>query len=130
MAACLVVGVGVGRMTLSAPLVGDDMRARGALASALDEGLASAPEGRVRLGLTFASAGGYCRTFQSRDSAGLACREGGAWTVEALAPFEGGGEFRTASAMPPAVAAALDARMTGEALDALAERAARDRGWR
>jgi hypothetical protein len=40
-------------------------------------------------------------------------------------------DYRTAaSATPPAVLASVDATIAGEALDAAAERAARDRGWK
>lgn len=129
MAACLVVGLAVGRATLQAPLIGDDMTARGRLVATLDEGLASEPSGPVRIGVTFQTATGYCRSFQTPDAAGLACRQDDRWKVEAIAPFQSGGEFRTASSMPPVLAAAIDERMTGDAFDATAERQLRDRHW-
>jgi hypothetical protein len=40
------------------------------------------------------------------------------------------GELRAAAAMPIAVLRAVDTRIAGEPLDAVAEAAARDAGWR
>ena len=134
MAASLVLGLVSGRMSLEKPLIGSDMVAGRALAASLDEGLASAPGGDVRIGLTFkAASGGYCRTFQAESVSGLACREASGWKVEALANVEPAGPdqgFRTASSLPRAIAAAVDARIAGEALDASAEASAREKGWR
>jgi hypothetical protein len=103
----------------------------------LDSGLAAdAPDAAGRaVGLTFRDADGrWCRTFQSADAgvAGLACRGGDAWRLEALAPFQpAAGEIRTAGAdTPPAVLAAVDALIADETLDAAAETRARDAGWR
>ncbi len=129
MAACLVLGLALGRATLEAPLVGEHMVPKGRLVAALDNGLASEPSGPIRIGVTFQSASGLCRSFQTPDTAGLACRSGDRWQVEALTPFSSDGEFRTASSMPLAVAAAIDARMTGEVFDAQSERYLRDRNW-
>lgn len=41
-----------------------------------------------------------------------------------------GGELRQAASLPPAVLAAIDARIEGEPLDAEAEAAALSAGWR
>lgn len=129
-AASLIIGVFVGRSTIPPPLVKPDMTAQARLAGVLESGLASDPQGAIRIGLTFPAHGGYCRTFQTPDSAGLACRHDGVWTVETLSPSETRGAYRTASSMPAALAANLQARMTGEPLDAEAERRARDAGWK
>ena len=138
LAACLIVGVLVGRMAApSGPLrlQGGAMIAQGSLARTLDDRLA-AETGPIRVGLSFRTAeGGYCRTFQSaRDRlAGLACRKDGRWmaeTVAALGPAESA-TYRTAgSETPPEVLAAVDRLIAGEPLDAEAEKAARARGWR
>lgn len=90
-------------------------------------------QGRA-VGLTFRHADGrWCRTFQSADAgvAGLACREGNLWRLQALAPFEpAAGELRTASAdIPAPVLAAVDAALADDPLDAAAEARARDAGW-
>jgi hypothetical protein len=139
MAACLALGVLAGRLLWpdQYPLAarGGDLVARGGLETALTTKLASEP-GAVKVGLTFRSHDGrYCRTFASPADrlAGLACRRDGHWvaqTTTAWAP-QPSPDYRTAaSAMPPAVLAAVDAAMAGEAFDAAAERAARDRGWK
>lgn len=113
--------------------------ASGALRRALDTQLASAPAAGVEtsVGLTFRDAdGAICRTFVHRDEpamAGLACRRGDGWSLPVLvAPAsEGAGPIRqAASALPPAVRAAVDARIRGDAFDAAEERAAREAGWR
>ena len=63
--------------------------------------------------------------------AGLACRRGEDWTLEVLAAAPvAEGEVRTAAAMPLPVLQAVDAAIDGEPLDAAAEAAARDAGWR
>lgn len=131
MAACLVVGLLAGRVTLQPSLVTPEMMARGALETALEDGLASAPQGAVRLGVTFRERdGGYCRSFETAASQGLACREGSGWRVDVVTPRErGDAPFRTAASMPPALAAAIEARMAADPLDAADERAARDANW-
>lgn len=138
-AASLLVGLLIGRLALPAggPLTvaGDGLVARGALARALDTQLAS-DGGAVRVGMTFRTAEGrYCRTFQSAGDrlAGVACRDGDRWvarTTTAWAPAAGPAYRTAASETPPAVLATVDALIVGDALDAAAERAARDRGWR
>jgi hypothetical protein len=139
-AASLVVGVLVGRVALpqhpQGPLTaeGGALAARGELAQALDRRLA-AEAGPIRVGLSFqANDGRYCRTFQSAPDrlAGLACRDAARWqvrTVTAWAPAAT--DYRTAGAeTPPEILAAIDALIAGEPLDAAAEEAARQRGWK
>lgn len=115
------------------------LRARGALADELNGQLAAAPveSGLVAVGLSFrASSGEYCRTFvlrQQQALAGLACRSGDQWQVPVLTQtrLPASGDLRLAStALPAAVLGEVDARIDGEPLDADAERAARDAGWR
>lgn len=91
-------------------------------------------EGRS-VGLTFRDdEGQWCRTFRAAEAevAGLACREQNGWTMRVLAPTEGApGEIRMAGAdTPDAVLAAVDAMISGEAVDAAAEAGARKAGWR
>ncbi len=146
-AASLIVGALVSALVLrsfeAAPVVSRDgqLIARGALADALSTQLASRPssDAPVAIGVTFVSrSGDYCRTFALRRQsgmAGLACRVGDAWRVDALARGEtapsGSGAYRpAASAIPQAVLDAASAEMAGEPLDARAEAAARARGWR
>ncbi|TPG47656.1 hypothetical protein EAH75_12575 [Rhodanobacter glycinis] len=126
-----------GRAPLS---VHDDRQyATAPLSDALDRALASEPDphASVGIGLSFRSTDGrICRTFIDRAKptlAGLACHDDAGWRLSVLTaakkPEEG--ELRqAASSMPPAVQAAVDARIRGEAFDARQERAARDAGWR
>ncbi|MBQ4853518.1 hypothetical protein IMW82_02320 [Rhodanobacter sp. B2A1Ga4] len=113
--------------------------AAGALERALDHALASEPEPNapVAIGLSFRSTDGrICRTFVLRPAparAGLACHGDTGWALPVLgaaAPPEGGELRQAASALPPAVQAAVDARLRGNVFDARQERAARDAGWR
>lgn len=146
MAASLIVGALVSALALrsyeAAPLAthGGRLVARGALASALSNQLASrqSPGAPVAIGITFLSkSGGYCRTFALRAPsalAGLACRERGAWQIEVLARGEpeaaGAGPYRpAASSIPQPVLDGASAEMAGEPLDARAEAAARAKGW-
>jgi hypothetical protein len=138
MAASLVLGVMLAQwLPRPSPLpLDDDLVARGALARALEQQLAG-EVAEVATGISFRGRDGrYCRTFQPGATtpgfAGLACRQPEGWRVEVLAASASGrsGELRTASSLPAAVLAELDARLEGEPLDAEGERAARDAGWR
>ena len=139
LAASLVLGVLIGRAVwpLTGPLVADHgaLVAQGPIAKALTTQLA-ADRGVVKVGLSFRTTGGrYCRTFQSTADrlAGLACRDDGRWTVRTVTTWapQPQGAYRTAgSETPPEVLAAVDKLAAGPALDAAAERAARDKGWR
>ncbi|MGM9481451.1 NepR family anti-sigma factor [Roseateles sp. NT4] len=137
MAATLVMGTLIG--TRLAPSDGDGldggrMVATGSVARALEGQLASAGSGPVALQISFkAKDGRYCRSFSTTASAGLACREtDGVWALQQVAAttVAGTGMRQAASPLPPAVLAAIDASMAGEALNADQERAARDAGWR
>ncbi|MFC5344632.1 hypothetical protein ACETK8_08475 [Brevundimonas staleyi] len=113
------------------------MLADAGLVRVLDTGLAADgadADGRA-VGLTFRDQdGAWCRTFSAGEAgvAGLACREGGRWAMRVMAPLDGAtGEIRTASSeTPAAVLNAVDAVIAGETVDAAAEAAARDGGWR
>lgn len=143
MAACLVVGVlaggGLQLWTAQQGLTGgaSGLEARGALAAALDTGLASdGGGGAARVGLSFQTASGYCRTFQvsgDRPWAGLACRQDGEWVIDtAVAQGEAGPEpayRQAASGVPQAVMARVETLIEGAPLDAAGERAAASRGW-
>jgi len=141
MAASLVVAVLVGALLLrepSAPYDTVDGRrvARGELDRALTFELAAVPaDSDVNIGISFRDREGrFCRTFHlQRESpvAGLACFVGERWEVAVLAsaaPREDG--VRGAGAMPLEVLRAVDAAIEGDPLDAAAEAAAREAGWR
>jgi hypothetical protein len=146
MAASLAIGVLAGSLLLggggsggqpqsAVAAVDGALVARGALADALSSQLASGAAGGadVKIGVSFAAQDGtLCRSFTIGAAAGLACRQGGQWTlpVMAEAPQRAAGEYRQAgSATPAAVLDAIDARISGPALDAEGERAARQSGW-
>lgn len=141
MAACLVVGVAVGRLALpsSAGLNGDAgqaLLATGALNRALDRQAAGDASGPIRIGLTFRDHdGAYCRTFapNGREGlAGLACRDADGWRLRVAAPVaaDAATAYRTAgSETPPAVLSAVDALIEGPPLDAQDERKAIADNW-
>ena len=67
---------------------------------------------------------------RSAATAGLACREGGEWRIPATAEAPVAGEgMRQAASLPPAITAAVEARRSGDALDATGEENARLGGW-
>jgi len=137
-AATLALGIFVGTMVpqrASAPVEvqGGRFYAAAALNEALDTQLASAPAGDVRIGLTFRDqAGEICRSFTASAASGLACRNGGRWQLKGLfaAPEGQGSDYRMAAGMDPNLAALVDSAMAGEPLDAAAEEAAKDKGWK
>lgn len=118
-------------------LTSDGAVADAGLVRVLDTGLAADgadDQGRA-VGLTFRNAEGrWCRTFTATQDrvAGLVCRQGEDWRLQALAPAgSSNGEIRTASSDTPAVVlAAVDTTIAGDAVDTAAERRARDDGWR
>ena len=143
MAASLVLGVLISWRAFS-PVSSDVITAsngalvaRGALATALDQQLASnqANDAAVKIGLTFkARDGSYCRSFalSAGGTTGLACRMGERWQIPVTASADAaGGDFRQAAgAIPPAVMQAIEARIAGDALTAPDETKARDAGWK
>jgi hypothetical protein len=141
LAASVAIGLFVGLLLMRGPAAPYEETAAGLVARGeLDEALttrlaSSADDADVRVGISFRDReGGYCRTFHMhRDAplAGLACRSGEEWKLEVLATAPAHrGELRPAAAMPMAVLHAVDAAIEGEPLDAAAESAARDAGWR
>ncbi len=140
-AASVALGLAIGVLVTRGPAAPYEetaagLVARGDLDAALTRQLAgSLGTGGPQVGFTFRDhAGAWCRTFhlqQETALAGLACRAGGEWQLQVLAaapPLTG--ELRPAAAMPMVVLRAVDAAIEGEPLDAAAEMAARDAGWR
>jgi hypothetical protein len=155
MAASLLLGVlfGTRLVTPHAPgLSGDTVAlnvrsdgaitAQGALRTALEQRVAGTvldPNSPIAVGLTFRNRQrDYCRTFTlDNASSGIACKQSDGWVVADLereagaasAPAAGG--YRTAaSPYSPRLLQAVDAMRDGDTLDARAEGAARDKGWR
>jgi hypothetical protein len=147
LAASLLLGVVIGQFagypTRVGPFATRDgqLLARGELASALSQQLASTqnPHASVQLGVSYlAKDGEYCRTFtltDRRSLAGLACRDARDWQVQMLVQSVSetapGTQYRrAASAIPDAIARAVDAQISGGPLDAREEAAAKGSGWR
>jgi hypothetical protein len=140
LAATLVLGLALGRTLLvpAAGPIGVDngaLVARGPLADALETQLASAQslDAATRIGLSFAATDGrLCRTFDTTSVSGLACRGEAGWQLmmTAAGTQRPRGDYRQAGSGSPLVAQAAQEMMAGEALDAEAERRARDSGWR
>jgi hypothetical protein len=140
MAACLVLGVVIGMRFApdGSPLSerNGQLVADGALSQALSTRLAGdSGDSPVRTPISFVDhQGRYCRAFTTAALAGIACHEGGRWDVVDLAAGEprapSSAMRQAASALPPSVLEAVDRRIAGGALDAQAERLARDQGWR
>jgi hypothetical protein len=140
MAASLMLGALISWQLLAprAPIVAgkDSLVAQGELDRALDSQLASEQRGEesVLVGLTFkARDGNYCRSFEmpATRTAGLACRAGSDWQVVATdSAVPAQGELHQASsAVTPAILRAIESRGVGAALDAEAEKSARQNGW-
>jgi hypothetical protein len=145
-AASLILGVLIAPLLRHEPSEGPlgirdgKVLASGALARALSEQLASnqVANAPVQIGVSFLSRNGdYCRTFMLREKstvAGLACRVGRGWRLEAMAAMDhatsGSGEYQpAASSLPPAIEQSVDELIAGDPLDAKAEAAARGNGW-
>ncbi|SKB60200.1 anti-sigma factor family protein [Sphingopyxis flava] len=134
-AAALLLGLTIGlRPWLPAEPVtveGGALVAAGPLSQALDTQLASnqPADAPVRIGLSFRDRlGRYCRSFESVAVDGIGCRTKGRWRLERTVPGAATADYRQAGS--GSLAAAAADMMVGDALDANAERAARDGGWR
>lgn len=136
MAACLVVGVLVGRgVQQEGPVTATDhgLYAAGSLARALDD-QASGAKGPVRIAVSFrAQDNGFCRVFQSAEADGIACRDPKGWslrrTMPGSAPGTGSGYVQAGSSDAELMAAAQD-MMADMPLDAAGEKKAIAGHWR
>lgn len=139
----IAIGIGIsGLFGAGAALHDRDgaLIAGGGLARLLSTGLAGDrnPDAPGRIGLTFIdNAGDYCRTFQTSGNggnvlAGVACHERNTWRVVATAAVKSSvnGQFRPAAAsLPDSLRGAVNDMISGQPLNAAAERTARDRNW-
>lgn len=137
-AATFVVGMLTAQVVTDEQPAGVDggpMLAAGPLAEALETQLASAQpqDAPAKIGVSFAATDGrHCRTFETADLAGLACRGEPGWELVTTARLEGGsgGEYRQAGSAAALVMQVSQEMISGEPFDAAAERRARDSGWR
>jgi hypothetical protein len=138
MAATLVLGFFAGTFTPrhnNAPVTVQDgaLYASASLNQALSSALASAPNGPVRIGLTYRDqTGSICRTFTEAKSSGLACRDGARWQLRGLFPApEGQGDaYRMAAGMDPNLATLVNSTIAGDPFDSGEEEKERQRGWK
>jgi len=139
MAASVMLGLVIGhRLLAPAPQAsGGGLIAQGELAEVLSTRLSGEQAGHTVAGLSFnAKGGGYCRSFATGDSAGIACHEEAGWRVRQLVPLGNGKagaapQYRTAATeLPPALLQAMDELREGDVLDARQEAAAKAKGWR
>lgn len=141
LAASLAIGLFAGSHWLApspGPIAARDgaLIATGALASALDTQLASAPPSDINQPRVLASFrrddGKLCRVFTGTQASGVACRNGPDWTLAHVLPGSPAATtaYRQAGS-PDATLMAIAQDMTSQApLDATQERAARDGGWK
>lgn len=137
-AATLAVGLIAGQLLPSADrgpvaVEGGALVARGRLADALQTQLASAQgaDAPTRIGVSFADRQGrLCRTFEGADLSGIACRDNSNWRLVATAAPEraAGTSYRQAGSS--VLFQLAQDMMAGAPLDAAAEKAARDSGWK
>ncbi len=105
-----------------------------ALATALDTQLAAnqPADAETRILISFErEGGGLCRAWRGETEGGIACRDDTGWKVEQQFALgeSSGSQFRQAGSEADLLAAAQD-MAAGGALDAGAEKAAKDRGWK
>ena len=143
-AASLIIGVLIGQRTLTSARQNvlesreGQLVASALLDEALTRQLASnqADAAPVHIGMTYRdNSGAFCRTFTliQDGAAGIACRSGDAWRVEMLTratPAASGTYRAAASELPEAVRRAVETSISGDPLDAEAERAAQSSRWR
>jgi hypothetical protein len=156
MAACLVLGVLFGMRALApsaVPSAGGTLAlatgangtitAQGPLREALEQRIGGGGDktlSDVAVGLSFRDrAQQYCRTFSlAGASSGIACKQDDGWVVASLShdatasstPVAAGNYRTAASPYSPALLQAVDALRVGDTLDAVAESAARAKGWK
>jgi hypothetical protein len=138
MAATLAIGIFIGTRVpqeTTGPVQAEagNLYAAASINRALDNELASAPTGDVRIGITYRdSAGEICRTFTAQAASGLACRNGSRWQMKGLfsAPEGQGSDYRMAAGMDPNLATLVDSTMAGEPFDEKQEQAAKAKGWK
>lgn len=143
-AASLIIGVLIGQRTLNSARQNVLESREGQLVASalLDEALSGQlasnqpDKAPVHIGLTYRNvSGAFCRTFTliQDSAAGIACRSGDAWRVEMLTrttPADAAAYRAAASELPEAVRRAVETSISGEPLDAEAERAAQSSRWR
>jgi hypothetical protein len=135
LAASLVIGMFLGRAMIDGG--GPEttgLLAERHLAAALQTQLAATqtPGDPIQVGISFVGPEGRpCRTFESADAAGLACRSGNRWQLRLLASKapSPGSDYQRAGSASGLVMGSVQELIVGEPMDARQEREARDAGW-
>ncbi len=138
MAASLVLGVFLGpALGIDNSAVDGDtaLQVDSQLAAALQTQLASEqkPEDIVQIGISFVGPQSeVCRTFETENTAGLACRSGDEWQMRLLAPKPSspGTEYQRAGTASALVMSSAQEMIAGEPMGPAEEQQARDAGWR
>lgn len=141
LAASLALGVGLGRTVFVPDAMfhsdrGNQLSAGTMLAEGLSNNLAGQKAGPVRIGISFHTANGICRTFSIADGpSGLGCRSGAKWIVPVVAapaaPVGPSQEYRLAGgSVSPSVMAEVDRRIVGEPLSPADEKRVKANDWR
>jgi len=137
-AASLAVGMVAGQMVLPGNKNVAEHRgilvARGPLADALDEQLASNQAGAsIRIGISFRNtAGEFCRTYNTQALSGIACKGELGWQLPVTKSAQTrsvGKTYRQAGSADEWIMTAAAGMMRGEPLDALEEKTAREKHW-
>jgi anti-sigma factor RsiW len=138
-AAALVGGILIGRVTTPTADMVAARQGQLVAAASLEKALDEQPDGgngAIKIGTTFRTAAGYCRTFLRADGyAGLGCREGDGWVIPAVVKSRAAEphspDFRLAGDdFPPAVMAEVDTRIVGAPLTPTEVDQARRAKWR
>jgi len=138
-AAALVGGILIGRITTPAADIVAARQGQLVAAASLEKALDEQPDGgngAIRIGTSFRTAAGYCRTFLRADGyAGLGCREDDGWVIPAVVKSRNAephsADFRLAGDdFPPALMAEVDARIVGAPLSPAQVDQARRAKWR
>ena len=134
LAACLMLGLMIGVEMPHGPISAGagGLYASGSLAAALDDQVGGAG-GAVKVAVSFRDRqGSYCRVFSSSATDGIACRDASGWALRRTqqGSVTQRGDYAQAGSPDLELMAAAQDMMAGEPLDAKAEEAARDAGWR
>jgi hypothetical protein len=141
-AACLVVGLAIGRLAAPPPVTLSGANdpaplAAGPLVQALNTQASGPNAGPIRINLSFqAASGAYCRAFRASGRsplAGVACREPDGWRVRAVSPDRPAplaADSPAASQAPAAVLTVVNAMIVGPPLDTAGEAKAKAAGWK
>lgn len=138
LAASLVLGIFIGNIFGNGDgpgEVGSVQQVDDPVMLALDTQLSSTQtaDRPVQIGISFSNHDGQlCRTYETSDATGVACRAGDEWRLRLYAPREAGrsGQFAQANSASALVMGMVQEMVAGDPLNAREEQEARDAGWK